>query len=253
MKHESQRSVGILATLGSPLLGYTLRALIAHNVSVSAVLIDAKGSSPKDLAIWEERTAGLLPVVDLSEFESLQIPFYFVASHNSSQAAELVSRLNLDVLVNGGTPRILKASILDAPRFGILNIHPGRLPDYRGCTCVEWAIYNDDEVCNSVHLMTTAIDGGAVVLAEGYRFSASDSYVDLRVRVYREGFNLLAKATEKVLREGITEAHLTPQAPGGNYFKPIPDELLTDVRKKLDAGSYRYQIGSVSGLNEIRN
>lgn len=243
MADELRRTTGILGTLGSPLLGYTLRALVAHGVPVGAVLLDAKGYSAKDLAIWEERTACRLPLVDLSEFESLRIPFYFLTSHNSSQAATLISRLGLDVLVNGGTPRILKANILDAPRLGILNIHPGRLPDYRGCTCVEWAVYNDDEVCNSVHFMTTTIDGGAVVLTEGYRFSSADSYVDLRVKVYREGFNLLARATEKVLREGITAADSTPQVAGGNYFKPIPDELLADVRKKLDAGCYRYQIG----------
>jgi methionyl-tRNA formyltransferase len=243
MMDDLRRTTGILGTLGSPLLGYTLRAFVAQGVPVGAVLLDTKGCSAKDLAIWEERTARRLPLVDLSEFASLQIPFYFLASHNSPEVASLVNRLGLDVLINGGTPRILKAETLDAPRFGILNIHPGRLPDYRGCTCVEWAVYNDDEVFNSVHLMTKTIDGGPVVLAEGYLFSSTDNYVDLRVKVYRGGFDLLARAAEKVLREGITAVDSTPQAPGGNYYKPIPDELLAEVRNKLDTGRYRYQIG----------
>lgn len=239
---EGLRRVGILGTPSSPLLGHTLRAFVAQGVPVAAVLLDAKGFGAKDLAIWEGRTARALPLVELDEFAPLQIPFYFLPSHNSPEAAALVSSLGLDVLVNGGTPRILKAGILGAPRLGILNIHPGRLPDYRGCTCVEWAVHNDDEVCNSAHFMTETIDGGPVVLTEGYRFSSVDTYVDLRVKVYRGGFDLLARATDKVLRESITAAGSTPQAPGGNYYKPIPDELLADVRKKLATGRYRYQI-----------
>lgn len=243
MATKTQRTVGILSTLESPLLGYTLQALVNHGVSVGAVLLDAKGTSPKDLAIWTERTACQLPPMEISEFESLHIPFYFLTSHNSSDAVSLVSRLGLDLLVNGGTPRILNPSILGAPSLGTLNIHPGRLPDYRGCTCVEWAVYNDDEVCNSVHFITNTIDGGPVVSEEGYRFSISDNYVDLRVKVYREGFNLLARVAERVLREGITYTNIAPQVAGGNYYKPIPDEFLADVHKKLKSGRYRYQTG----------
>lgn len=224
-------TVGILGTLGSPLLGYTLRAFVARGVRVGAVLLDAKGFSAKDLAIWEDRTARRLPPIDLSEFASLQIPFYFLTSHNSPEVVALVSRLGLDVLINGGTPRFLKESILNAPRLGVLNIHPGRLPDYRGFTCVEWAVHNNEKVCNSVHFMTKTIDGGPVVLSEGYLFSSTDNYVDLWVKVYREGFDLLARAADKVLREGITAAGSTPQSLSGNYYKPISDELLDEVKK----------------------
>lgn len=243
MAGRLRRTAGILGTLGAPLLGYTLRAFVARGVPVGAVLIDANGFSAKNLAIWEERTAQRLPPIDFSEFASLQIPFYFLTSHNSPEAVALVSRLGLDVLINGGTPSILQESILNAPRLGVLNIHPGRLPDYRGCTCVEWAVYNDEEVCNSAHFMTKTIDGGPVVLSEGYLFSSTDNYVDLRVKVYREGFDLLARAADKVLRGGIAAAGSTPQDSGGNYYKPISNTLLEEVKKKLDTGRYRYQIG----------
>jgi methionyl-tRNA formyltransferase len=230
-----------------------LRAFVARGVPVGAVLIDTNGFSTKNLAIWEDRTARRLPPIDLSEFASLQIPFYFLTSHNSPEGVALVNRLGLDLLINGGTTRILKESILNAPRLGVLNIHPGRLPDYRGCTCVEWAVHNDEEVCNSAHFMTKTIDGGPVVLSEGYLFSSTDNYVDLRVKVYRKGFDLLARAADKVLLKGMTATVSMPQDPGGNYYKPISDELLEEVKKKLDAGRYRYQIRQDVVLNEDWN
>ena len=48
--------------------------------------------------------------------------------------------------------------IIDSLKYGILNVHPGILPKYKGRTCVEWSIFNDDKVGIAVGV-TKGLDG----------------------------------------------------------------------------------------------
>jgi methionyl-tRNA formyltransferase len=232
--------LALLSTFDSPLLGYLMRDLTAEGVSISAVIFDQKGQAVRDHRIHEERTAGRLPPLPLEEFESLRIPFYFVADHRSRATADLVRSLSLDLLLNAGTPRILGAELLRAPSIGVLNCHPGLLPRFRGCTCVEWAIYLDEQVGNTVHFMNEHIDEGPILLQEGLRFGREDAYVDVRVKVYEHGNRLLARAARKVLTEGILPDRLEPQV-GGRYFEVIDDGKMKNVIDKLARGDYAFQ------------
>ena len=47
-------SVGILAGLHSPMLGYTLRAMLDAGVSVSAILMDSRGFSAAEMERWKD-------------------------------------------------------------------------------------------------------------------------------------------------------------------------------------------------------
>ena len=58
------------------------------------------------------------------------VPFFFIKNHNSLENIELINKRGIDLLINCGTPRILKATVLKAPKIGVLNCHPGILPDY---------------------------------------------------------------------------------------------------------------------------
>jgi len=233
--------IGVLGMLDSPLLGLALSALQARKIEVSAVLIDSKSFDEEDAERWKERTGGRIATVPLSSFANEKIPFYFVDSHNDTDAVQLVQDIGLSILVNGGTPRILKKGILSATKYGVLNIHPGKLPDYRGCTAPEWAIFNNDQIFNTVHYMSEEIDGGPIVMSEGYAFSRLDNYIDIRTKVYREGYSLLARSVSKVLNESMTVDSMTMQTRGGNYYKPISETNLEYVKELVSSGKYMYQ------------
>lgn len=51
-----------------------------------------------------------------------------------------------------------------------MNCHPGLLPKFRECTCVEWAVYLDEEVGNTVHFMNEKIDEGPIIVQEALHF-----------------------------------------------------------------------------------
>ncbi len=233
-------NVSLLSTLNAPLLGYILKAFAERGIPIHSILLDEKDVSPKDAQIHDERTQGKLPPISLFDFHNLDIPYYFIRNHGSEVAAEFIRSHHVDILVNAGTPRILKSHLLQAPSVGVINCHPGLLPRYRGCTCVEWAIYNDEQVGNTAHFMSEGIDEGPIIMQEGLSFTKQDRYSDIRIAVYAHACTMLAEATKKVMQEHLHPATLPAQAEG-SYWNVIPQDKMQVVIEKLNRQEYAYQ------------
>ncbi|MFJ2161597.1 methionyl-tRNA formyltransferase [Streptomyces sp. NPDC087856] len=75
---------------------------------------------------------------------------------------------SLDLLVCYGFSWRLPRSVLQIPRYGVLNIHSSLLPKYRGPAPVLWAIRNGDTHLGvTVHRMDEAFDTGPVLAQQG--------------------------------------------------------------------------------------
>jgi methionyl-tRNA formyltransferase len=237
IEHGPDQSLNfaILAGAEDPLTGYYLRAMSARGLSPAAVIVDEKAITAKDLAIFEERTEGRLPALPYSD--AFQTPFHFVADHNGKETLELVRELGVSFLVSAGTPRILKSPTLTASPLGVLNCHPGLLPAFRGCSCVEWAIYLDEPVGVSVHRMSEGIDEGPILLRRTLDIQQGDLYADVRVKAYLAACDALAEASLGLATAQLDEADFAPQQ-GGRYFAPMDSTKLEAVKKKLLDGRY---------------
>ena len=132
----------LLSTLNSYILGNMLKRFMESNIKIDSVLIDSKSPTKKELEIEKFRTEGKLENIFIDEYVKT-IPVKHVENHCSDESVNWIKSRNVDLVLNCGTPRILKQNILLAPSIGVLNCHPGLLPNFRGSTCVEWAIYFD--------------------------------------------------------------------------------------------------------------
>ena len=231
--------VGLLGTINSPILGGIAKELIDANINIDCFILDSKIESYKDLSIFKERTGNKLPFINLSTFIKKNIRTIYVNNHNSNSTINLIKDLKLDLLLNAGTPRILKLDLLNSPSIGVLNCHPGLLPKYRGCTCVEWAIYNDHKIGNTVHLMTEEIDLGQIIIKEELEFKKTDDYQDIRKKVYESGFKLFAKAINKI--ETIKFDNNNLHKEDWEYYKVIDSDKMRCVISKINNGKYLYQ------------
>jgi methionyl-tRNA formyltransferase len=232
--------IGFLSTYSYPLLGHFISKFNDYGLKIEAIFLDSKDFSIKDRDILKQRTDGNFSTIALESFETLAMPFYFVSDHNGQHCIDIVKSLGIDILINAGTPRIIKEGLLKAPRVGVVNCHPGLLPDFRGCTCVEWAVYFDQQVGNTVHFMDRAIDAGPIILKEGLTFSRNDRYVDLRVKVYKHQIDLLARGVKKVVDEHIVPEALPAQSDGKTH-SVMDGAMLQEVILKLEQGRYRFQ------------
>ena len=232
--------VGLLSIINTPALGYIIRDLTQEGISISAVLLDAKAKTEEDRRSYEERTGGRLPPIPLEEFENLHIPFYFASDHRADSSVAIVRELSLDLLVNAATPRVLNTEILKASTVGVVGWHTGLLPQFRGSTCVEWAIYLDEQVGVTVYFMNEGIDEGPIVLQEKLVFTKHDTYADVRVKVYEAGHRALARGVAKIISENLSPADFEPQS-DGRYFEDIEPDKMQEVLSKLSRGRYAFQ------------
>lgn len=230
------RRFAILSTYLYPLLGHLLRAMARHEATPVALILDSRELAERDVRNYDERTGGQLPWQPLHQLVP-GMPVHFVESHNDAITRSLVDSLKLDFIVNGGTPRILNDAILSSTELGTINCHPGRLPEYRGCTCPEWAIFNGDPVCNTIHQMSPGIDQGPVLMIEPVAFPPVSTYQAMRTEVYRHGLDLLARASGGLQSGKLGPVDFVPQEPG-TYYKPIGDDQMAVVISKLQDSSF---------------
>ena len=232
--------IAILTMQGAPLLGYLLQELIKRNVSVQSLIYDKKKFSKKDIYIHNQRTGGRLIINDLKNLTN-DIDRYDTESHNSNDCLNYIKKNKYDLLINCESPRILNDNIISLANIGILNCHPGALPLYRGCSCVEWAVFNDDPVANTVHFISAGIDEGDIIKSKTVNIKKSDNYIDLRIKVFMEGIILLASVVEDYFldKKVITIKQDNKIA---KYYKPIEKTSLNKVINKLETGNYFYQI-----------
>lgn len=239
------KKIALLASENSPALIPIIKEFQRNKIIIHSIILDSKALSERELNRYCDRI-GISPQnLELLREKNVQLPVFKVDSHNDKETADLIERIGVDILVNAGTPRILKTRILEAPTMGVINCHPGILPNFRGCSCVEWALYLDEKVGNTIHWMTEEIDKGLILSTEELTFTKSDRYVDIRRKVYDSGYQLLASTVAKLV-EDILEAPRSLNEADGKYFEPIPDKLLALVKEKLIAGEYRFQSNSSS-------
>ena len=230
--------IGLLSTHKSEILGHIINKFIEYGINIDSIILDSKLPGDEHYKRWDERTHGDIPYIPMYTFENMFIPCYYFGNHSSSITEQFVKENEIGILVNAGTPRILKDNLLKAPSIGVINCHPGMLPKFRGCTCVEWAIYHDKPVGNTVHFMTSKIDEGPILSKEEINFLKSDSYSDVRVKVYRHGFDLLARS----IIDFINSPHINNDyEKNGDYFKVIDDNKMKEVINKVNSGNYKFQ------------
>ena len=87
----------------------------------------------------------------------------------------------------------------------IINIHPADLPTYKGCTCPEWTVYNNDVPCITAHLINKKIDSGKIIEKKKIK-KKFKSYQDFRTRLYLECINLGTSIIKNLYKKKKVEA-----------------------------------------------
>ena len=92
------------------------------------------------------------------------IPLETVPIHNDEHCMKHIERVSPRMIVFGGT-RIIRGEILEygEKRDGVLNSHPGLLPECRGSASPAWSIYHDIPIGSSCHFCSSEIDAGDLV------------------------------------------------------------------------------------------
>jgi methionyl-tRNA formyltransferase len=97
--------------------------------------------------------------------EAHGIPVRTPLTLRDSEAQEAFAALNLDVAVVAAYGLILPEPVLNAPRFGCLNVHASLLPRWRGAAPIQRAILAGDERTGvTIMQMERGLDTGPMLL-----------------------------------------------------------------------------------------
>ena len=95
----------------------------------------------------------LLPEIEHRRFEDFHAP----------ECIRFLQHLKPDLGVLAGV-YILSEEVFGIPRLGSINLHSGKVPEYRGSAPAFWELYNGEtEVGVTVHEVTANLDAGAVI------------------------------------------------------------------------------------------
>ena len=88
----------------------------------------------------------------------LNIPFYNL-SHNSEELIKIIKNTKSNLGIIAGA-RILKPQIINSFKFGVINFHPGKIPEASGLDSLMWSIYKNIKPFVTTHFINEQIDSG---------------------------------------------------------------------------------------------
>jgi methionyl-tRNA formyltransferase len=113
-----------------------------------------------------------------------------------------------EIFIIGGFPIIFRQNLLALPRLGTINLHGGRLPEYRGGSPLNWQMINGEaEAGISVIQVDEGIDSGDILAEASFAIADQDDIADL----HRKANGIFPGLTLEVLR-AIELGSLKPRA-----------------------------------------
>ena len=172
---------------------------------------------------------------------ALNIAHVLVDIHNSEQVMPHLKDLDLDLIVFGGT-RINRGEILDFPKDGVVNSHPGLLPECRGSASPAWSVYHDIPIGSSTHFCDNGIDTGELLLRREVPVKRGMTYEDLCYETLVLA-GVLMKEALIAYDEGRWSELRHPQGDSEHpTFRNAPEEVLQVVTQKLAEQTYAHYV-----------
>jgi phosphoribosylglycinamide formyltransferase-1 len=125
-------------------------------------------------------------------------------TYDRAVAAALAAR-GVDLICLAGFMRLVGPALLDAFPERILNIHPSLLPAFPGLAAQQQALDHGVRISGAtVHLVTSELDGGPIVMQGAVPVLDDDSVETLSARILVEEHRLYPEAIRRVLDGGWT-------------------------------------------------
>jgi methionyl-tRNA formyltransferase len=177
-----------------------------------------------------ERSSSFMTFEQMSA--SCQQPVIELNNINSIEGLAMLDKAQPDLILSIRYGVILKNAAISSARIGVLNLHSGLLPNYRGVMATFWAMLNGEKtIGTTLHYIDDAnIDTGDIVDTTTMKVDSSRSYLSHVLELYQQGSNLMANTVNKIA-SGKTIA-CQPQIDAGNYYSFPNDEKLSAFTAK---------------------
>jgi methionyl-tRNA formyltransferase len=147
------------------------------------------------------------------------LPLIVPDDPNTAEVGARLAAEGADLFVLAGYGKILARDTIEVPSMMALNLHAGRLPEYRGSSPLNWALINGDESFGlSIIAVDAGVDTGPVICAREFPIGPDDTIADLHEVANREFPEMLIEAVGQIESGEYT---LTPQDEARAGYFPV--------------------------------
>ena len=156
---------------------------------------------------------GLTPFL-LAPITSLNKP-------NSTEGLGTLAATEPDLVISIRYGCILEAEALSIPTKGVLNLHSGRLPEYRGVMATFRAMLaGDEKLCSTLHWIDDAtIDTGRIISIQSDERDPAHCYLANTIGLYPSGCAAILEVVD-MIQTGREPSAKAPNTKGRYYSFP---------------------------------
>jgi len=135
------------------------------------------------------------------------IPVFTPEKISAPEEVERLKAFNPDFIVVVAYGQILKPSVIEVPKVGIVNIHSSLLPRWRGAAPIQWSIISgDSETGVTTMMIVPKLDAGDMLLQEKTQISSDDTLESVHDRLSEMGARLIVPTLM-----GLSDGSLKPR------------------------------------------
>lgn len=138
---------------------------------------------------------------------------------NDEATQNTLRKLEPDLFVLAGYGKILREPVRAIPRLMSINLHAGKVPEYRGSSPLNWALINGETTFGlSILKLDGGIDSGEVLCERTFEISVNDSIQALHT-IAGEAFpTMLVETVRRIETNSCTSR---PQDPARARYFPL--------------------------------
>ncbi len=163
--------------------------------------------------------------------EDFSVPVVHTKNVNSVETLKTLRQWKPDLVISVYLNQLIKKSLIDTAKQGVINVHPALLPKNRGLFPYFWALANGDtESGVTVHWVDTKFDTGDILLQRTLPISADDTVISLAQKSATLGAELLVEAVHAI--ETGNPPHKKQNPKIASYFSWPPPQAVRQFRKR---------------------
>ena len=136
-----------------------------------------------------------------------RIPVFTPEKVSLPEEVERLRAYQADFFVIVAYGQILKLPVIEAPRYGTINIHSSLLPRWRGAAPIHWALLSGDaETGITTMMIVPKLDAGDILLQEKTPITDEDTAQSLHDRLSEMGAKLILPTLQ-----GLMDGTLKPR------------------------------------------
>ncbi len=199
---------------------FTLERLLHRGANIRTAVLHAfpPASALPARSALQVAAPLLPPVVDLCRRHDVPVEFF---TGDERSLLRTLACVEADYFVLSCFPKRMSQALIQRARRDCINIHPSRLPKYRGINPLFWQLkMAEPETGFTLHRVTRALDSGPIIVSDRVAFGIGGRLRDIQ----RTVADAAVKALQKALAEPLESFPGVPQDHTQASWQAAPED-----------------------------